>query len=124
MSDIEPRISPTKGDALQRVAAARFETAMVRTMLDEVDRLIPPASEPLMPGHRLAEDIARLGRCLLDLASHLRAAHHVRYLRDERRQDERGEQEALEAKNDAPRTWVESDACESPMDGQLQYRST
>ncbi len=55
----------------EHVAAARFETALVRTLLDEVDRLVPPAHEPCVASHQLADELTRLGCRLLDLARDL-----------------------------------------------------
>ncbi|HWL89540.1 MAG TPA: hypothetical protein VNO21_27235 [Polyangiaceae bacterium] len=77
----------------QRIAAVRIQIALVRTLLDEVERLVPPPGLPpsaLPPSpfqraasDQLADELARLGYRLLDVARELAiekegaAAHNV-----------------------------------------------
>jgi len=55
------------------LAAIRNEVAIVRSLADEVERLVPSTS-PRMATDQLAEELARLANQLIEAASVLRAA--------------------------------------------------
>lgn len=63
------------------LATIRNEVAIVRTLADEVERLLPSASSR-MTTDQLAEEVARLACQLLEAASTLRAAAEARTPRE------------------------------------------
>jgi len=52
-----------------RVASIRSQCAVVRTLLDEVDRLSPSSMTQEAMSAQLADELARLGRCILEAAA-------------------------------------------------------
>ncbi|WP_394820967.1 hypothetical protein [Pendulispora albinea] len=53
----------------RQITEARIQTALVRTLLDEVERLLPSTGVEHVPSDQLAEELARLSQRLLDVAA-------------------------------------------------------
>jgi len=61
-----------------QISEVRLQAALVRTLLDEVERLVPASSLDEIPSEQLAEEITRLGHHLLDVAAAIALNHSER----------------------------------------------
>ena len=68
----KPSLRMSSSDA---IASLRSETALVRALLDELER-VAPSSAPDVRAH-LVEEIARLGRRCIEVAAAMAAADRV-----------------------------------------------